>query len=149
MTEHQTEKAQPGSTHADLVEAGWIDVATLRAKTEQARAEARVDALSDLLTEIEDDPIRWQRGGGASTGALVVTNIVKRRLSEGPRQHAVTWEGDGFWRCSCTPGKLRPVDHDPSHRTRALSDNPTPPATTCNKPFSNGDSCDLPEGHDA
>lgn len=105
------------STYADLIEAGWTDVATLRQKVEQART----DALMDLLTEIADDPIQWQHGGGANTGALVVANIVRRRLAEGPRDHAVTWTDGKFWRCSCTPGKLRPVDYDPSHYARATS----------------------------
>lgn len=125
MNEHAAENGLPQPTHAKLVEAGWIDAPTLRQKIAQARAEARVDALSDLLTEIEDDPIRWQDGGGASAGALVVTNIVKGRLARGPRDHAVVWEDGKFWRCSCTPGRLRPVDYDPAHHI--LATRVTPP----------------------
>ena len=48
------------------------------------------------------------------------------------------------WRSECRSGCYYPgVCSEASVMHRV-----TPPATTCNKPFSNGDSCDLPEGHD-
>lgn len=101
-----------GPTHEKLIEAGWIDVAMMRQRLS--------DVLVDVLVEIEDDPIRWQHGGGASTGALVVTNIVRRRLRDGLRQHCVVAEdGDRFWQCSCSPTKWRPNDYMPEHRALA------------------------------
>lgn len=108
---HSAEIDAHATTYADLVEAGWTDVATLRQKIEQTR----IDALADLLTEIEDDPIRWQHGGGANTGALVVTNIVKRRLKEGPREHGVVRTHNQFWWCDCSPEKARPFGYDEGH----------------------------------
>lgn len=94
-----------------LIEAGWIDVATLREKVEAARR----DVLVDLLAQVEDAPIRWQQGGGASTGWLVVRNIISERLRVGPREHRVVREHENFWWCSCSPDKARPVGYDTAH----------------------------------